>query len=346
MYPRPKSPDELIRDSWHLFDKNIKRFVSVFVVSILLVILVSGLFMIPVALATSIVKSPVVVALIVLISIIFFIVITQWFNIVLFTLIKKLGDGNYKNIKDVFADSTKLVVPGVVLSLISILSVIGGFVAFIIPGIILSIWFSFSYILLIDEGIKGVPALIKSARIIKGLSFTYISHILVLVIISYVISLLGMLVASIFSYFDIRFVSVGINFVTSIFSSIYMSVYMFMLYRDFRQVNPVKNTDSDRKAKSGILFLIVLSLASLIFISIGVSSLIKNNSLDIPKLMREIEPKNGDMFQDAENEDQYMDYMNETIEPNDQVDGMLDTMEEGVGMDGMEGVNQEDAAAL
>jgi len=45
---------------------------------------------------------------------------------------------------------------------------LGGFLLFIIPGIILSVAFSFALLLLVREDVRGLPALLLSRRLIKG----------------------------------------------------------------------------------------------------------------------------------------------------------------------------------
>ena len=44
----------------------------------------------------------------------------------------------------------------------------GGFVFFIVPGVIFSIWLSFSVLILIVENEKGTNALVRSKEYVKG----------------------------------------------------------------------------------------------------------------------------------------------------------------------------------
>lgn len=69
----------------------------------------------------------------------------------------------------------------------------GGFLLFIIPGIIFSIWFFFSQYILAVEDVRGMNALLKSKEYVKGYWFDVFLRFLLIWIISSAISLVPFL---------------------------------------------------------------------------------------------------------------------------------------------------------
>ncbi len=71
-------------------------------------------------------------------------------------------------LRDELRGATSLIWPAIWVSIISALVIFGGLLLFLIPGIIFSIWFSFSLYSVILDNQKGVEALKHSKALVKG----------------------------------------------------------------------------------------------------------------------------------------------------------------------------------
>ena len=97
--------------------------------------------------------------------------------------------------------------------------VTGGFLLFVIPGIIFSIWFFFSQFILAREDERGMNALLKSKEYVKGYWFDVFLRMLIIWIISAVIG--------------------GIPFVGWILSLFFMPfamIFSFLVYEDLKAI--------------------------------------------------------------------------------------------------------------
>ncbi len=79
--------------------------------------------------------------------------------------------------------------------LISLLGYIipGGFLLFIIPGVIFSVWFAFAQFIFVAEGVKGMDCLLKSKEYVRGLWFEVFLRLFLVWIASVVIGSLPIL---------------------------------------------------------------------------------------------------------------------------------------------------------
>lgn len=94
------------------------------------------------------------------------------------------------------ARAFQYILPVVWVSLLTGLAVLGGFVLFIFPGIWLSVLFSFTMLVLLDENKRGTQALARSAELVKGRWWKTLWRLLVPAIIVTVMALLILLALS------------------------------------------------------------------------------------------------------------------------------------------------------
>ncbi|MBI5847373.1 MAG: hypothetical protein HZB31_05385 [Nitrospirae bacterium] len=97
----------------------------------------------------------------------------------------------------------------------------GGYLLFIIPGIIFTIWFSFSQYILATENVCGMNALLKSKAYVKDRWFDVFIRFLVIWAIS---TGLGM----------IPFLGIILSFLAAPFTMI----YSYLLYEELKALNP------------------------------------------------------------------------------------------------------------
>ncbi|MEW6570666.1 MAG: hypothetical protein AB1390_05770 [Nitrospirota bacterium] len=93
----------------------------------------------------------------------------------------------------------------------------GGFLLFIVPGIIFTVWFMFSQFILASENEKGMNALLKSKEYVRGFWFDVFLRLFLIWLISLVIG----------------FIPVA-GPILSIFFIPFMMVFSFLVYQDLR----------------------------------------------------------------------------------------------------------------
>lgn len=71
-------------------------------------------------------------------------------------------------IKEAFSNTSHLIWPAIYTTVLVFLAVLGGTLLLIIPGIIFSIWFCFSYLVVIFDEQRGVKALKESKKLVAG----------------------------------------------------------------------------------------------------------------------------------------------------------------------------------
>ncbi len=120
---------------------------------------------------------------------------------------------------------------GLWVAALTALTVLAGFVLFIIPGIIFSVWYSFSTFVLVTEQKKGWSALQRSKELVKGKWWAVAGRIgalaLVMIIIMAILNSISSSLADIANVFILSPVSFA---------------YSFLLYEDLKKVKDVTIT--------------------------------------------------------------------------------------------------------
>ena len=122
--------------------------------------------------------------LLVLIGVLFAIIIGLWSRVALFSAVKN----QTFSIKQSLADAWPKIASFFWISLLTGLAILGGFILFVIPGIIFSIWFGFSVYVFIFEDVKGTSALRRSKELVKGYWWPVFGRFLVFTVIAALIS--------------------------------------------------------------------------------------------------------------------------------------------------------------
>jgi hypothetical protein len=154
--------------------------------------------------------------LFILIGTFFAIIIGLWSRVALFCAVKN----NALNIKQILISAWPKIASFFWISLLAGLAVMGGFILFVIPGIIFAVWFGFSIYVFIFDGIKGSSALKKSKELVKGYWWPVFARFLVIWIVAMLISWIKGLGPIINVFFVIPF----------------CAVYLKVLYEDLKIV--------------------------------------------------------------------------------------------------------------
>lgn len=135
------------------------------------------------------------------------------------------------------------------------LTVAGGLIFGIIPGIIFIIWFSFSVYIYLDDDIKGMSALLKSREYVKGSWMAIFGRLLFITIVYLGFSLIP---HNIFSW-------TGIPYIDQIFSTVLYLLYTplvtsygYILYKSVRLIKGDLVFTTPKKAKRVFTFFAVI----------------------------------------------------------------------------------------
>jgi hypothetical protein len=140
----------------------------------------------------------------------------------------------------------------------------GGFIALVVPGIIISVWLIFSSFLVVAEERRGLDALVESAGYVHGRFFTVFWYLLFYFLIAAVVSIALLVPISLLPFGD---------FISTILASIILSpvgtFYLFYLYHELKQgqaAHPVSPEVLASKRRFLQIFLGVGLVAALIFL--------------------------------------------------------------------------------
>ncbi len=165
-------------------------------------------------------------------STIIFIVISVFVSL---ALLRAVTDPQGTTIEKAYRYSLKHFLPFIYLSaLVGIVTMLG-FVALIIPGILLMVWFMFAQFCFVDDGKRGVDAMRASRELVRGKWWAAFGRSMALV---------GIAIAAIIPVAIILGISFGNNSLAANFFSEVLTViitpvavaYMYFLYLDLKKV--------------------------------------------------------------------------------------------------------------
>lgn len=99
------------------------------------------------------------------------IVLWIWMSIFLIKLIDKLHDGKKPNEKTLQQETGQLILPLLTVALFVFLSIVGGLILLVIPGIIFFVWYTFAQISVVLDKKRGMEALKFSRSLVQGRFF-------------------------------------------------------------------------------------------------------------------------------------------------------------------------------
>lgn len=140
------------------------------------------------------------------------------------------------------------------------LIILGGTVFFLIPGLIFFVWFSLSAVVLVNEDIKGMNALLKSREYIKGRLLPVAWR---LVFISAILGVLGWAPSQFFPGDGVsNFISTPILMIIALFTTPFLFTYLFVLYRQLKEVRGEFEFRPKLKTKAWMISVGIVGVAS------------------------------------------------------------------------------------
>ena len=158
------------------------------------------------------------------------------------------------------------------LSALMSLIIFGGFLLLIIPGIVFAIWFALGGLILVNEGVKGMTALLKSREYMRG----NIGGVFVRWLIIFLIMIGIVLTESAFFEFSKtpEWFSAIITNATSLFLfSPLLAIFSFLIYEDLKRVKGAFEFKPEASSKIlfGVIALLpILFLVGIVYFTIGV----------------------------------------------------------------------------
>lgn len=284
------SAGELFEKSWNLYKAHLGTFLKIagvpivldviFIIVLLYYSIVHGLTLQEI-IATA--AWPVLL-LVMAVSLIAY-VFRLWSQAALIYAVK--SEGNIK-VKEAYRRSFSKVAAFIWIAFLSSLIIFGGFMFFIVPGLIFAVWFSMVYFVIIDENLRGTDALLRSREYIRGNFFKVagllLGLFLYLLVILIVLSVLGIVLAAVVTGL---LVSSGLVDVESAvrqlnnaeikldFSFVLYPIsiaYTYFVYRHLQEIKLKSDSDQDYSSRRKIKYLaagvsgIVLFIAVLVLL--------------------------------------------------------------------------------
>ncbi len=144
----------------------------------------------------------------------------------------------YQSPVDAIKAGSRFFLPMLWVMVLTALALMGGFILFIIPGLIFAVWFAFSYFTLILEGKRGAEAMKASKAYVEGHWWQVAGRIgavaLVMIALSIILDfLLAMLMPTQALH------KAASALISSLFSP-FMLVYMYSMYQDLKAVPSIE----------------------------------------------------------------------------------------------------------
>lgn len=176
-------PIALFQEAWKLFLSRIWLFISVFgvniglvIATIILVLLIGGgVFFLSgrqVTLSTGIVFGVLGVG-----AIVFWIYVSMWMQVAYILLLGE--EAGHKGVRDLLQRARSLIGPFFLTSFIVSISIFGGYILLLIPGLMLAVWYNVSQYVVVHEQKKGLLAMHTSREYIRGRFWAYVWRILI-----------------------------------------------------------------------------------------------------------------------------------------------------------------------
>lgn len=271
-------PIDLFKGAWQIFTFRYLTLIGILfipnVIFVLLLVLagiggVSGFLLLLRQSFTSTVGGFSIIFLTAVIFIIVWIVIQLWSQIALLYAIKDGEEGI--GILESYKRGWNKLRSYYLILVISTFIVFGAFILFIIPGIVISIWFILAGFVLISEDYRGMTALLVSREYIKGRFWQVIFRLVVFGFLGFLIALLLSWIGDILDgilqeglikniYYVVSFI---INILIPIIFTAFFNIYLYLIYKQLKEIkgdvqNEITNTKRIVFIAIGIFGIVIL----------------------------------------------------------------------------------------
>ena len=221
----------LLGETFSIYQKKIKVFLILILMLVFLPLIVVGLPVIASIIGLSFFfpdnysDFSLILILLMVVAFVVMVFISLWISVSLLIAIKERE--REVAIKELFSMARHRIASYFWISLLEMLIIFGGFLLFIIPGIIMSIWFSLSLIVFVSEDLKGTKALARSKQLVKGHWWSVFWKFIVFNVIIMAISITVGLIPFIGGFVSMLLVPFSI-------------IFSFLIYENLKKINPVE----------------------------------------------------------------------------------------------------------
>lgn len=239
---------DLLKESWRIYTQNFKHFLKLVGVGFLFLmgLILPGSVLLALLFKT---HSFILLGISGIVLVLAIIAIQLWIQISVLRLIKLVTDGeNAPGIRTLLAQTRPLILPYIALSTISFFLILGGYMLLVIPGIFFSIWFGFGIYVFIDEGKRGMNALLTSKDYIEG----FVLRVLIRwVIFAVLIGILSTLPPILLENTIYEWIGSVYSFVITFLTTPLYYIYGYLIYKALKAQKPalVPNLSKQRKMK-------------------------------------------------------------------------------------------------
>jgi len=220
-----RGPITLLQDAWGIFSSNPKLFLGIY--------LVPAIIMFAFALYAGVDEEAGFTSVNDIIIFTVFMIVIIIVNIMMgVAMMKAVADPAGTTIGSAYNYAKQYFLAYIWLAFLVGVVTMLGFIAFIIPGIIFSVWFAFSYFILLFEGKRGVEAMKASKAYVKGRWWAVFGRYAFLVLIAIVVSAIMGFVATVL---ESGLENIGGAIASFLFNAIVIPVaigYSYLMYKD------------------------------------------------------------------------------------------------------------------
>lgn len=257
-------PMELLAEAWKVYTRNITTFIGVIIAALIGYAILAGILTL---LASGLVVSggnSVNVYMVVAMAVIAILgfIIYMWAYASILEAICHRNDRI--RVLESIKKSWPLLLPLIWVMIITFFITTGGYFVFIIPGIILSVWFTFAPYVLIAENERGLGALVKSREYVRGYWWPVLGRVVLIGIVGGIIGILiGMILALIPDVGKVLENVVG-QAVMLLVTPFFMT-YMYLLYEDMKAVKGEVPSEASKRQK--VVYTIFTVITILFFVA-------------------------------------------------------------------------------
>lgn len=280
-----KSPTDLLKEAWGIYKARFKTFIGISLVPVVAMLIFSILMLIIVYLTIlpgkGIVDSSRFFAAYGIAFFVIFIpiiILHFWSQAAMLYAVKD-SDENI-GAKESYRRGRHKILSVFWVGLLSGFIIMGGFLFFVIPGIIFSTWFSFAIMIVVAEDLGGMNALLKSKSYVTGYWWKIFWRFLFIGLVLFLINLIFLIpswiinfIAQIANSSALIMIGAVINFAGSIVGFLLAPltiVYTFLVYKNLKEIkgeiNPVFTSGQKIKYILAGLFGIIFMIGFIILV--------------------------------------------------------------------------------
>jgi hypothetical protein len=151
---------------------------------------------------------------------------------------------------EAFSKTSKKIISNVWISFLVTFITLGGSLLFLVPGIIFSVWFLFSQMVLVFEGERGMNALLKSKEYVKNNFLAVLWRYFFIFAISLLISFIPRLIFSVIKILGFFIV----DFLLALFLIILTTIYLVLVYSYLKEIKGEIVFKPTKKEKAVFVF--------------------------------------------------------------------------------------------